>query len=180
MWLFSISFRWRLIVDGVPPRAIWWNSFARLDPLAYGVLLSVLLDGSKLHRFRNARRTIAISAVSLIVTAGYCSPREIVLQLFGKCSRPAGCTRMLRRHPYGARNGRSAGLMEINPVLKYWVEFLWTISFPRGKDSTDSKTIARTRAASGSIPGDGCRPSLTLTIGVAARTTDGSRNPCSG
>jgi peptidoglycan/LPS O-acetylase OafA/YrhL len=76
MWLFSIIYRWRLILEGIPPRAIWWNSLARLDPLACGVLLSVLLGSSKIQRFHNARRTIAIVAVSLIVAAGFCSPRE--------------------------------------------------------------------------------------------------------
>ena len=76
VWLFSIVSRWRLIGLGVPPRAIWWNSFARLDPLAIGVLLSVWLGGSRLDRFHSARRVVAIVAVLLIVGAGYCSPRE--------------------------------------------------------------------------------------------------------
>jgi peptidoglycan/LPS O-acetylase OafA/YrhL len=120
MWLFSISFRWRLIVDGVPPRVIWWNSFARLDPLACGVLLSVLLDGSKLHRFRNARRTIAIAAVSLIVAAGYCSPRE----------DSAAAFRIMLAYPLGALGccgvvlaalgmGDRPDSWIVNPVLKY-------------------------------------------------------------
>jgi len=83
MWLFSITYSVAINRAGVPPYTIWWNSFARLDPLACGVMLSVLLGGSKLDRYHSARRTIAIVAVSVIVMAGYCSPREDSAGAFG-------------------------------------------------------------------------------------------------
>jgi peptidoglycan/LPS O-acetylase OafA/YrhL len=120
MWLFSIIYRWRLIAEGVPPRTIWWNSFARLDPLACGVLLSVLLGGSQISRFHKARRTIAIVAVSLIVIAGYCSPRE----------DSAAAFRIMLAYPLGALGccgvvfaalgmGNHPDSWIVNPVLKY-------------------------------------------------------------
>jgi len=120
MWVFSIIFRWRLIVEGVPPRAIWWNSFARLDPLACGVLLSLLLGGSKFHRSHNARQIIAIAAVSLIVAAGYCAPREDNAAAFW----------IMLAYPMGALGccgvvfaalgmGTRPDSWIVNPVLKY-------------------------------------------------------------
>src|ERR1700722_1420941 len=120
MWLFSIIYRWLLIVQGVSPYAIWWNSFARLDPLAGGVLLSVLIGGSKLHRYHNARRTIAILSVLLIVMAGYCSPREDNAAVF--CIMLAyplaalGCCGVVLA-ALGLGNRPDSWI--VNPVLKY-------------------------------------------------------------
>lgn len=119
MWLFSIGYRWRLIANGVTPHTIWFNSLARLDPLACGVLLSAF-GGSKLHRYGNARGTIAIVAASLILAAGYCSPRDdnaaafwiMLAYLFGAL----GCCGVV----FGALGAGNRGHSWIlNPVLKY-------------------------------------------------------------
>ena len=119
MWTFSILYRWRLLSGGVAPSPIWWNSFARLDPLACGILLSALLHGSE-HRFQNSRRMLAIVGVSLFVAAGYCSPRE----------ESSGALRIMLAYPLGAL-GSGAVLLAalgitnrprswlVNPSLKY-------------------------------------------------------------
>jgi peptidoglycan/LPS O-acetylase OafA/YrhL len=170
MWLFSITYRWRLIVQGVPPYTIWWNSFARLDPLACGVLLSVLLGGSKLDRYHSARRTIAIVAVSLIVMAGYCSPRE----------DSAGAFWIMLAYPIAALGccgvvlaalglGNRPDSWIVNPVLKYLGRISYglyvfhvtmivlTIRLLGGRDTHPVPYKAIVAAIA-----------LTLTIGVAA------------
>ena len=170
MWLFSIIYRWLLIVQGVSPYAIWWNSFARLDPLAGGVLLSVLIGGSKLHRYHNARRTIAILSVLLIVMAGYCSPRE----------DNAAASWIMLAYPLAALGccgvvlaalglGNRPDSWIVNPVLKYLgrvsyglyvfhaTMIVLTLKLLRGIDTNPVPYPAIVAALA-----------LTLTIGVAA------------
>jgi peptidoglycan/LPS O-acetylase OafA/YrhL len=120
MWLFSILFRSMLIARGVPPRTIWWNSFARLDPLACGIMMSVILRGSTIDLSLTGRRAIALASVMLIVFAGYCSPREEGVAMFWfTLAYPAaavGCAGVVLA-ALGIGNHRGAWLL--NPALKY-------------------------------------------------------------
>jgi peptidoglycan/LPS O-acetylase OafA/YrhL len=120
MWMFSIFFRWLLIGHGVPPRTIWWNSFARLDPLACGILMSVILRGSTIALSLTGRRAIALASILLIVFAGYCSPREQgVAPLWLMLAYPVaalGCAGVVLA---ALGVGNLPGAWLLNPALKY-------------------------------------------------------------
>jgi peptidoglycan/LPS O-acetylase OafA/YrhL len=120
VWTFSILYRWWLVAEGAEPAKIWWNSFARLDPLACGVLLSALLGGSTRNRFENSRRIVAVAGVSLILAAGYCSPREVnggaVWMTLAYPLAALGCAAIVLA-ALGLGTGPDSWLC--NPLLKY-------------------------------------------------------------
>lgn len=178
MWVLSIGYRWRLIVQGVSPHTIWWNSLARLDPLACGVLLSVV-GISNLRRYHNARRTIAIAAVSLIVMAGYCSPREENTAAFWiMLSYPLGALGCCGVVVAALREGNRPDSWILNPLLKY----LGRISY--GLYVFHATIIVLTlKALRGLEPHPVLHSmifpalALTLTLGVAAASYRGLEKP---
>jgi peptidoglycan/LPS O-acetylase OafA/YrhL len=50
--------------------AIWYNTFARLDAIAYGILLAVILHGRTLRLGRRARLTLLLLGISAWVAVG--------------------------------------------------------------------------------------------------------------
>jgi peptidoglycan/LPS O-acetylase OafA/YrhL len=73
LWIVTIIFRYASLRHGKPPALIWYFSPARLDPLACGILISVLVHRVGKNPLERFRPILIFTGIACWFVAGYSS-----------------------------------------------------------------------------------------------------------
>jgi len=71
LWIATIIFRYASLRHGRPPSLIWYFSPARLDPLACGILISVLVQSVGKNPLERFRPLLIFTGISCWLVASY-------------------------------------------------------------------------------------------------------------